>query len=239
MNDTLGIVHSIQVGKVTNFTRPNTSSAINKKPIKGSIYVNENGICGDEQGDLKHHGGRDKAVHFYPFEHYEKWQQEIGDIALLKCSGAFGENISTIGITEQDLYLGDRLRVGEVLFEISQGRRPCWKLSDRFQLPDMAERVQKTLQTGYYCRVIEAGFINSGDDIILAGRSNTAYSIKQIMEIIFEKQLDRVVLNKLLELPLVESWRNLVEKRLALAQAEDGTSQIIGPKKTWLNSTEL
>lgn len=231
MGNIVGSVHSIQIGKSSGFTRPRTTSAINKKTVEGPVYVDDYGICGDEQADLKHHGGLDKAVHIYPFEYYKEWRQDIGNLTLFNNPGAFGENISTLGITEQELYIGDQLRIGSVLFEISQGRQPCWKLNDRFQMPDMAARVQETLRTGYYCRVLEAGFINSGDKIILLPNPDAVYSIKQVMRIIFERELDKDVLEKLLELPLVESWRKLVERRLNLAQADDVTSRLIGPDK--------
>ncbi|NVJ03616.1 MOSC domain-containing protein, partial [Myxococcus sp. AM009] len=129
--------------------------AIDKRPVRDAVEVGINGIVGDEQGDLRVHGGPDKAIHHYPFDHYAAWQADIGAQPLLAQPGAFGENVSTTGITEADICVGDRLRAGSVMLEVSQLRQPCWKLNDRFNTRDMARRVQHTARTGWYYRVLE------------------------------------------------------------------------------------
>lgn len=164
-------------------------------------------------------------------EHYSQWRQELGNLPLFNSPGAFGENISTLGITEENLHIGDRLRIGSVLLEISQGRQPCWKLNDYFNVQDMACRVQDTLRTGFYCRVIEPGLIHPGNDIFLVSRAESVYSLKQFMGIIFNNILDRNALEKSLDLPLVESNRKLIEKRLQTGRVEDWTNRILGPQR--------
>ncbi|MNZ42602.1 6-N-hydroxylaminopurine resistance protein [compost metagenome] len=121
---------AVLTGKAVAYTRPGSCSAIDKQLRTGELTVNELGLGGDEQGDLRVHGGKDKAIHHYPREHYALWAGELGAQTLLQAPGAFGENFSTYGCTEQTVCLGDRFRVGTALLEISQGRMPCWKLND-------------------------------------------------------------------------------------------------------------
>src|SRR5690606_16433169 len=116
-------------------------SAIDKRPLEGAVRIDELGVAGDEQGDTRVHGGVDKAVHHYPFEHYATWRAELGELPALASPGAFGENISTRGLDEATVCLGDRFALGTAVLEVSQGRQPCWKLNDRFGVKDMARRV--------------------------------------------------------------------------------------------------
>ena len=105
------------------------------------------------------HGGPEKAVHHYPFDHYEAWRTELGDIGLLRQPGAFGENLSAVGLTEADVAVGDVFRLGSAIVEVSQGRQPCWKLNERFGQPTVAKSVQASGRTGWYYRVIETGLV--------------------------------------------------------------------------------
>lgn len=129
---------TLLTGRVQPFTRPGTQSAIDKQPQQGQLKVCTLGLHGDEQGDLRVHGGVEKAIHHYPLEHYARWADELGAHPLLTQPGAFGENFSTTGWSEHDVCLGDRIRVGTALLEVSQGRMPCWKLSDRFAVANLA-----------------------------------------------------------------------------------------------------
>jgi MOSC domain-containing protein YiiM len=134
-------IDGVLAGKAVEFTRPGSRSAIAKSPLEGMQRVTLLGILGDEQGDLRVHGGPDKAIHHYPADHYARWRNDIGAHPLLDAPGAFGENISTHGMAEDAICLGDRFRLGTALVEVSQSRQPCWKLSDRFAVSDMARRV--------------------------------------------------------------------------------------------------
>ncbi len=135
---------ALLAGKARAYTRPGTMSGIDKRPLAGAVRIGELGIEGDEQDDLRVHGGPDKAVHHYAFDHYAAWRNDLGTLPLLEAPGAFGENISTRGITEAEVCLGDSFALGDALLEVSQGRQPCWKLNDRFGVADMARRVQAT-----------------------------------------------------------------------------------------------
>ncbi|KFA38520.1 molybdenum cofactor sulfurase, partial [Xanthomonas vasicola pv. musacearum NCPPB 4384] len=150
-------IDSVAIGRVRDFTRPGSRSAIDKRALQGAVQVGIEGLEGDEQGDLRVHGGPDKAIHHYPRDHYAAWRNELGTHALLEAAGAFGENLSSVGLTEADVCLGDRFALGTAVVEVSQLRQPCWKLSDRFGVRELARRVQETGRTGWYYRVLQPG----------------------------------------------------------------------------------
>jgi len=105
---TLCLTTTLLTGQVTPYTRPDTFSAVHKLPRRGKRHVDAEGIVGDEHGDPRVHGGPDKAIHHYPYDHYRYWISVYGEHPLLEAAGAFGENISSVGLTEADVCLGDR-----------------------------------------------------------------------------------------------------------------------------------
>jgi len=226
-------INAILTGRAVDYTRPGSRSAIDKRPLADAVQVGINGIVGDEQGDLRVHGGPDKAIHHYPFDHYAAWRADIGTAigtrALLAQPGAFGENLSTLSITEADICVGDRLRAGSVVLEVSQLRQPCWKLNDRFGMPDMARRVQHTERTGWYYRVLEGGTLRAGDTLEWIERPWPQWPLARVLEVLYRNMLDRATLNDMLALPLTPSWRKLVEGRLARGEVESWAKRIDGP----------
>jgi MOSC domain-containing protein YiiM len=227
----LGRVAAVLRGRAVPYTRAGTRSAIAKRAVAGPVAVTAEGLEGDEQGDRRVHGGPDKAVHHYAHDHYAAWRTELGDLPVLETPGAFGENLSTEGITEADVCLGDRLRIGDVVLEVTQSRQPCWKLNDRFGLPDMARRVQRTGRTGWYYRVIVSGAVQTGDAVLLAARPHPAWPLRRLIETLYHQTLDAAVLREMLGLPLPASWRKLVEGRIARQAVEDWSARIDGPRK--------
>ncbi|UNK48457.1 MOSC domain-containing protein [Lysobacter sp. S4-A87] len=222
-------IDAVLLGRARPYTRPGSVSAIDKRPADGVVRIETLGLVGDEQGDLRVHGGPDKAVHHYPFDHYARWREDLGDLDLLKAAGAFGENLSSQGLTEDEVCLGDRFRIGTALLEVSQGRQPCWKLNDRFAVADLARRVQATGRTGWYYRVLEPGAVRAGDAMALEARPHPQWSLRRLGTLLFERQLDPAQLHPALDLPLVPSWRKLLETRLQRAEVEDWGKRIEGP----------
>jgi len=210
------------------FTRPDSRSAIAKQPQDGQLAVTASGLDGDEQGDLRVHGGVEKVIHHYPREHYAAWAVELGAHPLLAQPGAFGENFSTTGWTERDLCLGDRIRAGTALLEVSQGRQPCWKLSDRFAETKMALRVQQTGRTGWYYRVLEEGMVSAGDSLQLVERRYADWPLTRLSEVLFDKRMDKDLLCECLALPLAASWRRTLERRLERGIVEDWAPRLMG-----------
>ena len=222
-------VDALLAGKARAYTRPGTMSGIDKRPLAGEVRIGELGIEGDEQGDPRVHGGPDKAVHHYAFDHYAAWRIDLGALPLLETPGAFGENISTRGLTEAEVCLGDRFELGNVLLEVSQGRQPCWKLNDRFGVADMARRVQATGRSGWYYRVLRPGSARAGDMLMLAERPYPGWTLQRLGELIYQRVLDPAQLAPALALPLVPSHRKLIERRLEQGTTEDWTRRIDGP----------
>lgn len=211
--ETLGYVRTVLSGKAEPFIN-NTFSAIGKTPVKHKVYVNQLGILDDEQADRRYHGGREKALHIYPHEHYDYWQQKLPNKSVLAAPGAFGENISSIGVTEQNICIGDIINIGSTTLQVSQGRMPCWKLNSRFEHPAMSMWVQDCIKTGWYFRVLQKGHIESGDKIVLIERTFPCWSLYRIMKTVFSGCLNPETLGELLNLPLVPSWRKVVEQRI-------------------------
>ena len=226
----IGVVKAVLAGKTVPYAH-GAQSAINKQVQPERQHATELGFISDEQGDPRFHGGIQKALHIYPSEHYPIWQQELGERTIFQSAGGFGENISSEGVTESTICLKDKIRIGSTLLEVSQGRMPCWKLNVRFDQHDMARRLQDTLRTGWYFRVLEEGDIGAGDEIILCERPYPEWPLARIMGAVFTGCLDRKELTKLSELPLVESWGKLVERRLETGEVEDWEMRLVGPTR--------
>lgn len=218
-------------GRAVPFTRPGSRSAIAKQPRQTTLAVTTLGLENDEQGDLRVHGGVEKAIHHYPREHYAAWAAELGEHPLLGQPGAFGENFSTTGWTEADLCLGDRIRAGTALLEVSQGRMPCWKLNDRFDVAQMALRVQESGRTGWYYRVLEEGSVAAGAMLQLVERPFANWSLQRLSGVLFDKRVDPDSLRECLELPLPPNWRRTLSRRLENGAVEDWSPRLQGTAK--------
>ncbi|MFH4738234.1 MOSC domain-containing protein [Vibrio diabolicus] len=226
----IGVVKAVLAGKTVPYAH-GAQSAINKQVLPERQHATELGFTSDEQGDPRFHGGIQKALHIYPSEHYPIWQQQLGERTIFQSAGGFGENISSEGVTESTICLKDKIRIGSTLLEVSQGRMPCWKLNVRFDQHDMARRLQDTLRTGWYFRVLEEGDIGAGDEIILCERPYPEWPLARIMGAVFTGCLNREELTQLSELPLVESWGKLVERRLETGEVEDWEMRLVGPTR--------
>ena len=201
---------AVLVGKVRAFRGENEPSAIGKQPVEHAVAVGALGLAGDEQADRAVHGGIDKAIHHYPADHYAGWRQQLGDVPLLDTPGAFGENISTTGLNETNVYLGDRFRLGTALVEVSQARQPCWKLDHRFGTKGVMAQVVKTRRTGWYYRVLEPGQVRAGDTLELVERPYSDWPLASLFGLLIGGEAkDRPAdLRALRDVPvLAETWQ--------------------------------
>ncbi|WP_343312786.1 MOSC domain-containing protein [Brucella sp. BE17] len=223
------IVQSLLTGKVAPLGPHNAPSGIDKKPVQDGIRITHEGLCGDEQGDTRVHGGPEKAIHHYPLEHYNIWRAEIGERQCLDSAGAFGENISTIGLDEKNVAVGDRFQLGTALIEVSQGRQPCWKLNARFDVPDMAIRVQKTGRTGWYYRVLEEGLAEAGLPMVLVDRLSPEWTLHRIWYLLYVDMLNYDELSAMAEIPhLADGWKRYAVRRLQNRKVEDWSPRLTG-----------
>lgn len=170
-------VDQVFVGRVRLMLPDGEATGIFKTAAHGPVRLTLTGLEGDEQADLRHHGGVDKALHHYPVEHYAVMSQEWPQCAAMLGAGVLGENISTRGMTEHDVCIGDILCIGGARVQVSQPRSPCWKIDRRLKVDDASRFVETAGITGWYYRVLEPGSIAAGDAIALLERLNPWLSL--------------------------------------------------------------
>lgn len=159
-------------------------SGIHKTPIAASTAaIGVNGLADDEQvdtsvkGGKQVHGGADKAVYMYPSEHLARWATELGRPIGY---GGFGENLTTRGVTEADICIGDVLQIGDVIFEVSKPRRPCFKLNLYYGRDDMIALMRQNLRCGWYCRVLAPGDMPTSGTVHLVERTPGAITVREV-----------------------------------------------------------
>ncbi len=155
-------------------------SAIRKEAEDRIVEIGMLGLIGDEQADLRVHGGPDKAVHHYPRDHYDFWETLSPFHTKLDHPGAFGENIAVSGMVETEVCIGDRYRLGTALVEICQGRQPCWKQAHVMEWPELVSLMVKHRRSGWYYRVIEPGQVAAGDTIALVDRPHPEWTVERV-----------------------------------------------------------
>ncbi len=192
-------------------------SGILKLSIEGPVLCGKLNLAGDAQADLVHHGGLDKAVLFYDAAHYAVWCKDLQMTHLPH--GGFGENFTVAGQSENTVCVGDVYRIGSAIFEISQPRRPCWKLGRRWGRADLLRLVEENARTGWYARVLEEGIVQAGDTIDLIARPLPQFTIEYVTRVVQQWHL-RVEEAKKLEscVSLSENIRSVLRKSLVLQE---------------------
>ena len=188
-------------------------TSIWKSAREGRLPVTALNIAGDEQSDLTVHGGTFKAVYCYPSEHYEYWRRELPRDELPW--GAFGENVTTEGLLETDVCIGDRLQMGSAEFLVTQPRQPCFKLGIRFGRDDMVKRFLASGRSGFYVRVVREGEIARDDSIRLAARASGSITVSEIFALHRDDKATDDDLRRAAAAPgLSPSWKDQFLKRL-------------------------
>ena len=198
-------------------------SAIVKSAVS-TAHIGPTGLDGDQQADLSVHGGPDKAVHLYPAEHYARLAEAYPAVADRLGPGFLGENLSLTGLLETTLRVGDRLRVGEVLLEVSQPRSPCWKIDARFGCKGVAATVARQRLTGWYCRVIETGGIRLDSRIEPQPGDSEALTLDALMVLMASHRPDPAQLRAAAVPALTASWRKRLLDRADWLQQNQADS---------------
>jgi MOSC domain-containing protein YiiM len=176
-----------------------------KKPVTIPLVLTNQGFDGDGVGDLKHHGGRDKAVCVYAIDHYEYWEKLLG---RKMPDAAFGENLSVTDMNEDGVCIGDIYRAGTATVQVSQPRQPCSTLAARFGREDFVKLVVDSGRTGFYFRVLEGGRVKAGDGLFLVEQHHSRVSIAFANRIYHNDRKNREAIEKVLAVPaLSESWQ--------------------------------
>ena len=191
-------------------------SGIIKAPQSGLVRVRALNLAGDAQADLTVHGGPNKAVYAYPVEHYEYWRQELAGYDFPM--GSFGENLTTAGVFETDLNIGDRLCVGSVELIVTQPRLPCFKLNAKFRREDMVKKFLESRRTGFYFSVAREGDIGAGNTIHFLTRDENRISVADVTRLYAFERNDFAGMRRAVEVPdLPDSWRDYFRDRLQSA----------------------
>lgn len=141
-----------------------------KHAVSGARTLGLTGLSGDEQADPRHHGGPYKALHHFPLEHYAEFARLWPERAAIMEAGVLGENLSTLGLTEDDVCIGDVYALGSCRIRVSQPRTPCWKINHRLDIPGVSIHIVETGRTGWYYQVVETGTLAAGDSLTLIER---------------------------------------------------------------------
>ena len=218
----------LYTGKVSNCF--GLTTAINKSMITEPVYLSLHGIQGDQCADKRHHGGLERALHQYPVEHYQYWQQKYSSKSLWQAPG-MGENLSSIGMSEHNVCVGDRYQWGEAIIEVSQPRSPCFKLNKRWGIDKLSLEMQKLSLCGWLYRVIQPGKVSVNEQLVLLERPANAMTIYQVCELFFGDPMNHAGLVKLKgQTKLSYSWMNKVEQRIISKQIEDWDFRLLGPE---------
>lgn len=223
-------ITGLYVGTVAPLVPGKPPSAIAKRPVTGPLTLTRTGLAADEQADLTVHGGPEKALHHYAADHYPVWRDELGEEATHLRPGGFGENVSTLGLTEDLLCIGDVLSMGTATVQVSQGRQPCWKLNAHTGLPRMAMLFQRTARTGWYYRVLEEGRVAVGDRVALVERRHPSWTVARVTRARLGPGVspeDAAELAKLVA--LASGWRDAFRRRADQGAAEDTSARLNGP----------
>jgi MOSC domain-containing protein YiiM len=189
-------------------------TSIFKSPVAGRVRVRPHNVDGDEQSDLTVHGGVNKAVYVYPSEHYAFWKRELPDADL--GWGNFGENLTTEGLLEDRVRIGDTLRIGSAEFIVTQPRMPCFKLGIRFNRADMVKRFHLSGRSGFYLSIVREGEVGADDEVAHGAGREDSISVAAIFGLYTADDADRQLMQRATELPaLSPSWREHFRKRLA------------------------
>jgi MOSC domain-containing protein YiiM len=193
------------------------TTGIFKEPVEGAIKVRGFNLEGDQQADLTVHGGRDKAVYAYASEHYDYWRKELPEMSLP--FGMFGENLTTEDLFETEVNIGDRLRIGTSLFEVTQPRMPCYKLALKFGRDDIIKRFLQSERSGIYFAVIEEGEIKAGDAIEFISRDENRVTVTDIGRLYASEKGNLDLLHRAIQVPaLPESWREYFLEKVGSRQ---------------------
>jgi MOSC domain-containing protein YiiM len=189
------------------------STGIFKEPVAGEVAVKRLNLAGDRQADLSVHGGNDKAVYGYPSENYEYWRKELPETPFTW--GYFGENLTTTGLREDALYIGDRLKIGSAVLTVTQPRLPCYKLGLRFGRDDIIKRFLVSQRSGFYFSVFEEGVVSAGSPLEIVHRDPLRVSIVDLMNLFFNRHPDVDMLDRAQQLQaLPESWKMELQARV-------------------------
>ena len=216
-------IHALNISKPKTivFKGEEVFTGIYKVPTAEPRIVRVLNIDGDEQADLTVHGGVDKAVYGFPLEHYSYYQEELKQDSYEP--GQFGENLTTEGMLESNVHIGDRYRVGEVVLEVSQPRSPCYKFAIKMGTAKALSLCINSAKTGFYFRVLKEGPIQSGDLIEVDYVNVDAPTVEEMHRLYYLDKKNISSLKKAVSCnSLAKVWRDEFKNRIGKLSAKPG-----------------
>lgn len=196
------------------------STGIFKSPVEGRVMMRTLNLDGDRQADLTVHGGPEKAVYVYPSEHYEHWKQEFPEMELPW--GMFGENLTTTGLFETAVHIGDKFRIGDAEVMVTQPRMPCYKLGIRFGRTDIIKKFLVSELTGFYLSVLKEGEVGSGDEIVSLEKDESSVRVVEVTRLYSSEKANKELIRKALATEaLTTDWREYLQERLEKLDHEE------------------
>lgn len=217
---TAAILLTIQVGRPTRrgvenaehpMDQPWTSGFV-KEPVSGPVWLGRTNLADDGQADLKNHGGSEKAVLAYSASHYPTWSTELGrDLPY----GAFGENFTIESFSESSVCIGDVYEIGGAIVQVSQPRVPCWKISRRWRIEGLDQKVKISGRSGWYLRVLQEGYVEASQTIRLVERSYDFITVSLVNDIIHGRITERESIETVIQCKaLTAKWRDIFHQKL-------------------------
>lgn len=211
-------IKSLNIGlpKTQVLRQKQYTTGIDKKPVQ-KVWLSKNGFADDGVANTDFHGGTDRAVCFYVYEHYKEWEQEFNRVLPFP---SFGENLTVSGMDEKDICIGDIFQIGEAVVQITQGRIPCATISQHNNIDSFLPRIIDTCRTGYFARVLKEGMITNGSKIMLINQHPLKVNVHFTIETFFHC-LEEERINKILQVnELAAVMRNKFIKRLLKLKKE-------------------
>ncbi len=208
-------VDGLFAGRVGLLPGESRGSAIAKQPLTGTVTIGPEGVSGDEHADPAVHGGAEKAVHLFPAEHHTTLARAFPEGRHL-VPGGLGENLSTRGLTEETVCIGDVFQLGSVRLQVSQPRTPCWKIDARCGVEGVAAHVARHGISGWYFRVLAPGQCAAGDALVHLERPAGAVSLARFLSTIAAHRPALAALERLADAPgLTPDWARRLRERIA------------------------
>lgn len=208
------------IGEIRPLPQSRRPTGFYKQALETSVLIGPLGLAGDQQADLRVHGGPEKAVHLYPARHYARLAQAFPTAAAQLLPGSMGENISLDDLDESQVFVGERFALGGAILQLCQPRNPCWKIDERFDVDGMAAFIAEQGLTGWYFRVSQTGEARSGDRLRPLDRPPGAPNLRAAMRCWQEHRPTPEALEAIAATPgIAQHWQDKIVRRAAWLRA--------------------
>ncbi len=212
---------NVSLPKEVDFEGQKVTTGIFKEPIEGRVMLRTLNLDGDKQADLTVHGGPDKAVYAYPIEHYEFWHKVYSKMEMP--NGMFGENLTTEGLMEAEVNVGDVFKIGSSKVIATQPRMPCYKLGVKFRRMDILKKFLLSGRLGIYFKVLEEGEVGAGDPIIQIKKDTNRVGISDIGRLKTSDREDIGMMRRAVKVEaLPEGWKDYFYEQIRRVEKKSG-----------------